>query len=79
MPGSVKEGEVLALESPRWSHFSDLMYLQAVADAFTESGIDYAQLVKIYGNDSEGQKRYSPAQCLGTKKTLKSSALLMAV
>jgi hypothetical protein len=28
--------------------------------------IDYEQLVKIYGNDSEGQKRYSPAQCVGT-------------
>jgi hypothetical protein len=25
-------------------------------------------LVKIYGNDPEGQKRYSPAQCLGTEK-----------
>ena len=23
---------------------------------------------KIYGNDSEGQTRYSPAQCLGTKR-----------
>ena len=29
--------------------------------------IDYAQLVKVFGNDPEGQKRYSPAQCLGTK------------
>jgi len=31
-------------------------------------GVDYAQLVKIYGSDTEGQKRYSPAQCLGTKQ-----------
>lgn len=43
------------------------MYLDAVADAFAED-IDYAQLVKVYGNDPEGQKRYSPAQCLGTKR-----------
>ena len=41
------------------------MYLGAVADAFGE-GIDYAQLVKIYGNTVEGQRRYSPAQILGT-------------
>jgi transposase-like protein len=45
------------------------MYLTAVPDAFGE-GIDYAQLVKIYGNDPEGQKRYSPAQCLGTRSSL---------
>jgi IS1 family transposase len=42
------------------------MYLNAVADAFAND-IDYAQLVKIYGNDPE-EKRYSPAQCLGTKR-----------
>jgi IS1 family transposase len=42
------------------------MYLTAVPDAFAED-IDYAQLVKIYGNDPEGATRYSPAQCLGTK------------
>ena len=44
------------------------MYLEAVPDAFRESGIDYAQLVKVYGNDPEGMKRYSPAQCLGTQR-----------
>src|SRR5271168_1994185 len=43
------------------------MYLTAVPDAFGED-IDYAQLVKVFGNDPEGQKRYSPAQCLGTKR-----------
>jgi len=43
------------------------MYLTAVADAFG-SGVDYAQLVKIFGSDPEGAKRYSPAQCLGIKK-----------
>src|SRR5258708_13588378 len=43
------------------------MYLTAVPDAFGDA-IDYAQLVKIYGNDPEGQKRYSPAQCLGIQR-----------
>jgi IS1 family transposase len=43
------------------------MYLTAVPDAFAED-IDFAQLVKIYGNDPEGATRYSPAQCLGTKR-----------
>src|ERR1017187_1049151 len=43
------------------------MYLNAVVDAFADD-IDYAQLVKVFGNDPEGQRRYSPAQCLGTKK-----------
>jgi IS1 family transposase len=43
------------------------MYLMSVIDAFADD-IDYAQLVKIYGNDAEGQKRYSPAQCLGTQR-----------
>jgi IS1 family transposase len=42
------------------------MYLTAVPDAFGE-GIDYAQLVKIYGSDPEAQKRYSPAVCTGTR------------
>ena len=41
------------------------MYLTAVPDAFGPTGIDYAQLVKVFGSDPEGQKRYSPAQCLG--------------
>jgi IS1 family transposase len=35
------------------------MYLKAVPDAFGESNIDYAQLVKIYGKDPESEKRYS--------------------
>jgi hypothetical protein len=36
------------------------MYLTAVPDAFGES-IDYAERIKIYGDDPEGQKRYSGA------------------
>jgi IS1 family transposase len=43
------------------------MYLDAVPEEFGED-IDFAQLVKVYGNDPEGHKRYSPAQCLGTKR-----------
>ena len=43
-------------------------YLTAVADGFG-ANIDYAMLVKVYGNDAvEGEKRYSPAICCGCKK-----------
>lgn len=43
------------------------VYLRAVVDAFG-TDIDYAMLVKTYGNDFEGEKRYSPAVCTGCKK-----------
>jgi len=43
-------------------------YLQAVEDAFGND-VDYAQLVKIYGETVEGQKRYSPAECVGIRKS----------
>jgi IS1 family transposase len=43
------------------------MYLEAVEDAFG-CEIDFSQLIKIYGNTEEAQKRYSPAQCIGTEK-----------
>lgn len=42
------------------------IYLQAVEDAFGGS-VDYAMLVKQYGSCPEGQKRYSPSQCLGVE------------
>jgi hypothetical protein len=41
--------------------------LNAVNRAFGED-IDYAMLVKVYGNDVEGQKRYSPATCIGCER-----------
>jgi hypothetical protein len=31
--------------------------------------VDYAMLVKIYGQTEEGQKRYSPPQIIGTQTT----------
>ncbi|MGH9747224.1 MAG: IS1 family transposase [Candidatus Acidiferrales bacterium] len=40
------------------------VYLNAVEGAFG-SGVDYAMLVKLYGNDGESEKRYSPAECIG--------------
>jgi IS1 family transposase len=43
------------------------VYLNAVERAFGEE-IDYAMLMKIYGEAPEGEKRYSPAQCKGCKK-----------
>lgn len=41
-------------------------YLLAVEGAFG-ADIDYATLTKIYGSDRDGEKRYSPAKCLGMK------------
>lgn len=41
-------------------------YLNVVEDAFG-GDIDYAQLVKIYGNERPGEARYSPAECTGAK------------
>src|SRR5271169_2904292 len=44
-------------------------YLEAVEGAFG-GDIDYAQLIKLYGNAPESVKgRYSPAECTGIKKT----------
>ena len=42
-------------------------YLGAVEDAFGDD-IDYAQLVKLYGEAPEAEKRYSPAECIGARK-----------
>jgi hypothetical protein len=45
-------------------------YLEAVEDAFG-GDIDYAMLIKIYGNQNDGNdhaaRRYSPAECTGIK------------
>jgi IS1 family transposase len=46
------------------------VYLNAVIDAFADE-IDYAQLVKYFGNSPESQKRYSPAVCAGIKKIIR--------
>jgi IS1 family transposase len=43
------------------------MYLEAVEQAFGAE-VDYAQLVKLYGQDMETEKRYSPAKCIGSEK-----------
>ena len=40
--------------------------LEAVAGAF-QGGIDYAMLVKLYGESPEAQKRYSPALFEGSR------------
>ncbi|HMI53192.1 MAG TPA: IS1 family transposase [Candidatus Saccharimonadales bacterium] len=42
------------------------VYLDAVESAFG-SEIDYAMLIKIYGNDGADEKRYSPAECIECK------------
>jgi IS1 family transposase len=43
-------------------------YIEAIEGAFGDD-VDFAQLIKVYGEVVEGQKRYSPAECVGTKKS----------
>ncbi len=42
-------------------------YLEAVEGAFGDD-VDYAQLVKLYGPTNANPGRYSPPECIGTKK-----------
>jgi IS1 family transposase len=43
-------------------------YLTAVENTFG-SRVDYAMLVKLYGESPDSEKRYSPAECIGCRKT----------
>jgi hypothetical protein len=42
------------------------VYVEAVERAFG-ADVDYAMLIKQYTNDREGEVRYSPAECTGTR------------
>ncbi len=42
-------------------------YLEAVEGTFG-GDVDYAQLIKLYGEAPEAEKRYSPATCIGARK-----------
>ncbi len=42
-------------------------YLEAIEGAFG-GDVDYAMLVKVYGKTPEGQRRYSPPECIGAHK-----------
>lgn len=45
-------------------------YVQAIDDAFG-ANVDFAQLIKLYGTQGqtkEDGRRYSPAECIGTRK-----------
>ena len=42
-------------------------YLEAVEGAFG-GDVDYAQLIKIYGDAPQTEARYSPASCIGARK-----------
>ena len=46
-------------------------YLSAIEDALG-SNVDYAMLVKLYGNDRESEARYSPAECIGCREVVVS-------
>ena len=42
-------------------------YLEAVEGAFG-ADVDFAQLIKVYGQAPDGQRRYSPPVCVGARK-----------
>jgi IS1 family transposase len=41
-------------------------YLEAIESAFGAE-IDYAMLIKLYGQPQDAETRYSPAECIGTQ------------
>jgi IS1 family transposase len=43
-------------------------YLEAIEGSFG-GDVDYAMLIKLYGPSPDGQRRYSPAECIGAVKT----------
>ena len=43
------------------------LYQHAVAGAFGADGVDFAQLVKVYGNIPETEHRYTVPKCMATK------------
>src|SRR5206468_12153781 len=45
-------------------------YLSAVGLSFGGK-IDYAMLVKLYGQEPAGEARYSPSKCIGTRTEVK--------
>jgi IS1 family transposase len=45
------------------------VYLWAVEDTFG-SEVDYAMLVKLYGQEPDSETRYSPAKCIGANPTV---------
>ena len=44
--------------------------LGAVDYAYSGVNVDYAMLLKVYGESAESEMRYSPAQCIGCKRRL---------
>jgi IS1 family transposase len=38
-------------------------YVEAIEESFG-AHVDYAQLIKVYGAPADGEKRYSPAECI---------------
>ena len=45
------------------------VYLNVIEDVFG-ADIDYAMLVKLYGQELESEKRYSPAKCMGANSRI---------
>jgi len=58
------EGHVRIAVRPQLTTDGFRPYVDAVEWAFG-SGVDYAQLVKLYAGDEAGRERYSPSRCIG--------------
>jgi IS1 family transposase len=43
-------------------------YRRAVEEAFGWNGVDYAQLIKVFGVEPGPERAYSPPVCIGTEK-----------
>ena len=53
---------------------SDGLRLYVAAEQAFGADVDFAQLVKLYGDAPEAQKRYSPAECVGCRRAAVSGS-----
>jgi IS1 family transposase len=51
---------------PQITRDGNKVYLDAIENYFG-ANVDYAMLVKLFGEDKKGETRYSPGKCLGTR------------
>jgi hypothetical protein len=54
-------------------------YQDAMVYSLGMHQIDFAQVIKIYANNPEGETRYSPAKCTGFRKEAITATLIWTV
>jgi IS1 family transposase len=55
------------ISRPQVTSDGNRVYLDAI-DNYFGPNVDYAQLIKLYGEDQKDATRYSPGKCLGTRR-----------